>query len=119
MTTAVTPTGGATGVSTSVRPTVTFGEAMDASSIGPATFELRDPSNTLVSATITYDAASRTATLAPSLPLAASTTYTALLRGVSCEKPNPFWLATKPGRLPTRQRCASKAPFGGPVVPLV
>ena len=81
LTTAVTPTGGATGVSTSVRPTVTFGEAMDASSIGPATFELRDPSNTLVSATITYDAASRTATLAPSLPLAASTIYTALLRG--------------------------------------
>ena len=81
LTTAVTPTGGATGVSTSVRPTVTFGEAMSAATIGPATFELRDPSNTLVSATITYDAASRTATLAPGVQLAASTTYTALLRG--------------------------------------
>jgi acetyl-CoA synthetase len=34
-------------------------------------------------------------------------------------KPNQFWLATKPLRLPISARCGTSAPFGGPVVPLV
>ena len=34
-------------------------------------------------------------------------------------KPNPFWLHTKPGRLPIKARCGMSAPLGGPVVPLV
>ncbi|MES2990201.1 MAG: Ig-like domain-containing protein [Pseudomonadota bacterium] len=81
LSTLVSPSAGATGVSVSAKPAVTFSEAMDASTIGPATFELRDASGAMVAATITYDATTRTATLAPSVPLATSTTYTALLRG--------------------------------------
>ena len=34
-------------------------------------------------------------------------------------KPNQFWLQTKPLRLPISARCASSAPLGLPVVPLV
>jgi hypothetical protein len=81
LSTLVTPGNGATDVSAQARPAVTFSEAMDASTIGAATFELRDASSALVAATVTYDAATRTATLVPSAPLAASTTYTALVRG--------------------------------------
>ncbi len=77
----VTPAGGATGVSLAVRPTAAFGEAMDASTINAGTFELRDSTGKLVSATVSYDASARTATLAPTSPLSAAATYTATLRG--------------------------------------
>lgn len=79
--TSTTPAAGATGVSTIVRPSATFGEAMNASTINTTTFELRTAANVLVSATVAYDAATRTATLVPGSALAASTTYTARLRG--------------------------------------
>src|SRR6185295_13867683 len=49
---------------------------------GPmGTFELRDPSSNLVTASVTYSAASRTAVLAPQSSLALSTTYTAIVKG--------------------------------------
>ena len=35
------------------------------------------------------------------------------------EKPNQFWLHTKPVKLPIKARCGISAPLGGPVVPLV
>ena len=35
------------------------------------------------------------------------------------EKPNQFWLHTKPLRLPISAWCGINAPLGGPVVPLV
>ncbi|NWF61074.1 MAG: DUF4082 domain-containing protein [Fischerella sp.] len=76
-----TPTSGATNVSTSTTVKATFNEAMDAATINTSTFELRDGSNNLVTATVTYDAASSTATLTPSSPLATSTTYTATVKG--------------------------------------
>ena len=68
-----TPAVGATGVALGVSPTATFSEAVQQATIA---FEVRGPGNTLVPATTTYDAASRTATLDPSANLAASTTYT-------------------------------------------
>jgi YVTN family beta-propeller protein len=75
-----TPANGATGVATSSAVTVTFSEAMDATSIGGTTFELRNGA-TLVTAGVSYNAATRVATLAPSAALANSTTYTATVRG--------------------------------------
>ena len=57
--------------------TATFSESMDAASIDGLSFDLRDGSGSAVSATISYDASSRTATLTPDEPLAGSTSYTA------------------------------------------
>ncbi|MCX7592607.1 MAG: DUF4082 domain-containing protein [Fischerella sp.] len=76
-----TPTSGATNVSTNTTVKATFDEAMDAATINTNTFELRDGSNNPVTATVSYDAASRTASLTPSNPLATSTTYTATVKG--------------------------------------
>jgi hypothetical protein len=72
------PAPGATGVPTSSIVTAAFNESVQAGSI---TFQLRDPSNALVPATVSYDDPSRTARLTPSSALAASTTYTATVSG--------------------------------------
>jgi hypothetical protein len=79
------PADATTGVSASASVTATFSEALDISTVGTNTFELRNAANTLVSSSVSYDAASRTATLTPSAPLAASTTYTATLKGGSTD----------------------------------
>jgi WD40 repeat protein len=76
-----TPTNGATNISTGTTLTATFSEAMAPATISTSTFELRNPANALVTATVSYDAASKTATLTPSSALAASTTYTATVKG--------------------------------------
>ena len=77
----VTPANGATSVGTGTNVTATFSEAMDAATINTNTFELRNPANNLVAATVTYDAGTQTVTLDPTANLAASTTYTATIRG--------------------------------------
>jgi hypothetical protein len=77
----VVPANAATGVSPAGNVTATFSEAMDPATTTSSTFELRDPANALVASTVTYDAASRTATLDPTQSLAGSTTYTARVRG--------------------------------------
>ncbi len=46
-----------------------------------STFELRDAANALVPASVSYNAATRTATLTPTAALAAVATYTATVRG--------------------------------------
>ncbi|HYQ91373.1 MAG TPA: Ig-like domain-containing protein, partial [Candidatus Competibacteraceae bacterium] len=80
--TATSPTNGATGVSLGAKVTATFSEAMDATTITASAFELRGPApnNTLVPATVSYNASTRTATLTPSANLAGSTTYTATVK---------------------------------------
>jgi RHS repeat-associated protein len=60
---------------------VTFSEVMNAATVNGATVELRDPPNALVSATVSYDAASLTATLDPTVSLSPGVTYTARVRG--------------------------------------
>jgi hypothetical protein len=86
------PAGGSTGVDPAAAITATFSEAMDPAFISTSTagmygtaaigtFELRDPSNILVIASVSYDAASRAATLRPAIPLAASTTFKARVKG--------------------------------------
>jgi hypothetical protein len=76
----VFPAAGSSGASV-MNATATFSQPMDSSSINGSTFELRDPSGTLVLATITYDGSTRTAILAPTVPLSPSVTYTATVKG--------------------------------------
>jgi YD repeat-containing protein len=61
--------------------TVTFSEAIDAATVSGSTMEIRDSSNAMVSATVSYNAASFTATLYPAAPLAAGATYTVRIKG--------------------------------------
>ncbi|MBE9014661.1 DUF4082 domain-containing protein [Chroococcidiopsidales cyanobacterium LEGE 13417] len=78
---ATSPSNGATNVSTSTSIAATFSEAIDPATINANTFVLQDANNALVPATVSYDAASRTATLQPSNLLATGATYRATLRG--------------------------------------
>ncbi|WP_051241633.1 N,N-dimethylformamidase beta subunit family domain-containing protein [Azohydromonas australica] len=83
--TATTPAAGATGVNTAASVTATFGEALDPATVTASTFLLRDPAGTAVPATVRWDAATRTATLRPSVALQPSTRYTARLRGAALD----------------------------------
>jgi hypothetical protein len=73
-----TPAPGATGTAIGVAPTATFSRAMDATTIGATSFTLTGPSGA-VTATVSYNTATNTATLTPSAALAETTTYTATL----------------------------------------
>jgi hypothetical protein len=66
-----TPAPLATGISTRTQVRVTFSRSVDAATLTPASFNL-----TGVTAAISYDAATRTATLTPALPLNPGSTYT-------------------------------------------
>jgi hypothetical protein len=74
-----TPAPGATGVSSSANVTATFDRSLDPSTVTPQTFTLTDPDGATVTATTSWDDASRTATLRPSQSLDSATTYTARL----------------------------------------
>lgn len=78
---AATPAGGATGVAVTAAVTATFSEAMDASTVNTDTVELRNAAGTRVAASVAYDAATRSATLVPALPLAGNEAHTATVRG--------------------------------------
>jgi hypothetical protein len=71
------PAAGATDVSRDTTVQATFSRSVDPATVTTSSFRLRQPDSTLVPATVSYVDASRTATLTPSSPLAASTTYTA------------------------------------------
>lgn len=73
------PTNGAVNVPTNTPVTVGFSENMDAATINTSTIELRNPSNVLVPASVSYSGT--TATLVPSALLANLTTYTVTVRG--------------------------------------
>ena len=79
--TAVLPAGDATGVPRATNVSATFSEAMEASTISGTTFRLRDPGGAVIPAAVSYDAATRVATLDPSADLAALTRYTATVSG--------------------------------------
>ena len=80
----VAPAAGATGVLPSAAVQATFNEDMNPATVSGTTFTLTQGASP-VAATVTYDAASRTATLTPNAHLAFSTTYTARLRGGSTD----------------------------------
>ncbi len=77
----VSPLQGESGVSTVPQSSATFSELMNPASVTNGTFELRDPANIIVPATVAYDTAAQKATLEPSLPLKSSTNYTATIKG--------------------------------------
>jgi hypothetical protein len=83
--TSFTPAAGANNVSVDANVTVTFNEAMNATTVNGTTVELRDPSNALAPATVSYDAGSLTATLNPTASLSGGTTYTARVKGGSTD----------------------------------
>jgi hypothetical protein len=75
------PAAGAVDIDPLAPVSATFNEAMSAASISPSSFELRNPQGTAVSAAVTYNATTKTATLFPQSSLAYSTTYTAVVKG--------------------------------------
>ena len=75
------PSDGATNVSLGATVNAVFNKSIDVATINSSTFELRDSANALVNASINYNANTRTVTLTPSASLAASTTYTAFIKG--------------------------------------
>ncbi len=77
----VNPAGGANGIAPNAVVSARFNKAMDAATITTATFTLKDPSNTPVPATVSYNAATHTASLTPGSALAYNTLYTATITG--------------------------------------
>lgn len=75
------PVNGSTNVGTGTTVTATFNEALDSQTVSSSTFTLRDQSNNVVSATVSYAAATNTAKLVPLSPLAPGATYTATIKG--------------------------------------
>lgn len=71
----VVPANNATGISLGTAVTVTFNEAMNIASVSSSAIELRTAANVLIPASVSYDAASRTAILTPAVALSTSTTY--------------------------------------------
>ena len=74
------PAQNATGVSTTTIVTATFSEAIDPATVSGTTVTLSSSAGA-VSAAVTYDGATRTATLDPIGSLAAAVTYTATVKG--------------------------------------
>ena len=76
--TSETPASGVTGIATLTTVTATFNEAVQP---GTISFVLKDASNNVVPATVTYDSGTNIATLTPSSALSTSATYTATVSG--------------------------------------
>ncbi|MBI2827267.1 MAG: Ig-like domain-containing protein, partial [Planctomycetia bacterium] len=74
------PANGSTNVAISAAATVTFSEAMTASSITTSSVLLMD-GTTALAASVTYNASTRTATLSASMALSNSKTYTIRVKG--------------------------------------
>jgi hypothetical protein len=80
--TAVAPTDGAADVAATSNSGVAFSEAMDPNTISTNTFTLvKQGATTPVTAQVSYDAATKKATLDPNADLDPSTTYLATLKG--------------------------------------
>ncbi|GCD92153.1 N,N-dimethylformamidase beta subunit family domain-containing protein [Nocardioides sp. LS1] len=109
-----TPASGATNVSVGVAPTATFSEAVTPASIS---FTLKDPAGAAVAATTAYDATSKTSTLTPGAPLAASTTYTATVSGAADAAGNVMdpatWTFTTAAADTTKPTLTSRTPAPG------
>jgi hypothetical protein len=80
--TSVSPAHEATDVGATTTISATFSEPINSATVTGASFTLTSASGA-VAATITYDSATRTATLQPHAPLAAGTTYLARIAGVT------------------------------------
>ncbi|HWI05944.1 MAG TPA: DUF4082 domain-containing protein, partial [Solirubrobacteraceae bacterium] len=78
--TAVTPADGATGVLSSAKPTATFDEPLNPSTVNSSTFTLSSGTTT-IAASVAYDDATKRATLTPDAPLPIGATLTATVKG--------------------------------------
>jgi hypothetical protein len=76
----VTPTNGATGIALTTDVTATMSEDLNAATVTTSTVELRNPSNTLITATVS-ESAPGVITLHPTTSLVPSTVYTAKVIG--------------------------------------
>jgi hypothetical protein len=79
--TASTPANGATGVNAGVSPTVTFSEPMKASTITSSRIQLKNAASTVIPATVSYNATTKTVTLTPQAVLQFGATYTVTVKG--------------------------------------
>jgi hypothetical protein len=79
--TGVTPADGAAGVAVTATAAAVFSEDMDPATLSSTFSVSAQESGALVSATVAYDAASRTATLTPQQDLQQGTTYVATVAG--------------------------------------
>jgi hypothetical protein len=77
----MSPEEGTTGVAAGAVAKATFSEVMDPATITDTTFTLRDAGGQFVPASVSYNAATRTATLTPTDALVLETKYTATLAG--------------------------------------
>jgi hypothetical protein len=75
------PANGSAGVNTTTAITATFTKAIDPSTISSNSFQLSDPSNNVVAASVTYNSTTLTATLQPTISLLPLASYTAVLKG--------------------------------------
>jgi hypothetical protein len=101
------PASGAGGIAPNLPVTATFDRPLDPSSLGPNSFTLRDSGGALVPASVTFDAASRTATLRPDETLEPFVTYTARIEagikswhGEATASPHTWTFTTGPGTPP-------------------
>jgi hypothetical protein len=81
--TAFNPASGSANVATNAAATVTFSEALNASTVNTGTVFLRNAGGAIVPTTVAYNAANRTATLTPANSLDISTSYTIVVKGGS------------------------------------
>jgi Concanavalin A-like lectin/glucanases superfamily/Bacterial Ig-like domain/Bacterial Ig domain len=79
--TSVSPAAGAAGANAGAIVTATFNEAMSPASVSASSFRLETTAGTPVSATVAYDATTRTARLTPQSALTYGGTYTARVVG--------------------------------------
>jgi hypothetical protein len=77
----LSPGNGASGVAVNAPIGVTFNEPLAAGTVNASTLVLRDAGNNLVPSSVSYNVASRTATLTPNANLAYSGTYSATISG--------------------------------------
>jgi Ca2+-binding RTX toxin-like protein len=77
----VAPADGQSEAALDVNVEGTFSEAIDPSTLTNTTFILSEPYGTAVAATVTYDPATRKATLNPDAPLDPQSSYTATIKG--------------------------------------
>ena len=114
------PADGAANVAGNATMQATFNEAMLASSIGTATFELRQggATGTLLTRSVNYNATTRVATLTPSARLVGGQSYTAIVKGGSAGVKNAagsdVWITT--GLLCSPQRRQIGSSFGSSTV---
>jgi fibronectin type 3 domain-containing protein len=76
-----TPAPGSAGINVGSSVTATFSELMRASTISSSNIVLKDPSNNVVPATVTYNSSTSVATLVPQVAMQYGTAYTVTVKG--------------------------------------